>query len=92
MTSNARPSIKLHPTYEGSIALVTNDTFNAGVVQNMSTPDPTGRGRHRTVEGRNVMRWAFAGKVWWGDDPKKGEGKGTVLVMTSNSDNIIDLG
>ena len=91
-TSNAAANVKLHPTYEGYISLKTSTVFTSSVTMNPSTEDPSRQGRHRTVESRKVAKSVFEGGVWWGNDPDKDEGKGKVIVSTSNSDNTVNLG
>lgn len=88
-TSNSPAKIKLHPSYEGSISLKTN-LFTPVIVQK-STSDPSGKGRHRNVEVRRMVKGTLEGGVWWGDDPSKEEGKGTLEVSTSNGKNEVDL-
>jgi hypothetical protein len=90
-TTNSAVDVKLHPTYEGSISLKTSSYFSAGLLQRQGTPDPSGQGRHRTVDIRKVVKSVFEAGVWWGDDPNKDEGKGKVEVSTTNSNNIVQL-
>jgi hypothetical protein len=93
-TRNAAANVKLHATYEGSISFKTSPSgiFTSGILQKPGTQDPSGQGRHRTVDVREVVRSTFEGGVWWGDDPNKDEGKGKVVVQTSNSNNMVELG
>jgi hypothetical protein len=91
-TMNAAANVKLHATYEGSISLRTTPIFTVGIIQKPGAQDPSGQGRHRTVDVRKVVISTLEGGAWWGDDPNKDEGKGKVVVQTLNSKNMVELG
>ncbi|KAF8589476.1 hypothetical protein K439DRAFT_1612703 [Ramaria rubella] len=90
-TSNSPANIKLHATYEGSISLSTSSHSESSLLSQRNSQDPSGKGRHRTVDIRKMVKGALDAGVWWGDDSNKGEGKGKVVVKTSNAKNTVDL-
>ncbi|KAF8586657.1 hypothetical protein K439DRAFT_1408598 [Ramaria rubella] len=87
-TSNSRSSVKLHPTYEGSISLSTSTFLSPKVLSNSNIEDPSGQGRRRTVHSTTVGNGHLEANVKWGTD----EGSGNVVITTSNAGNEVDLG
>ncbi|KIM49587.1 hypothetical protein M413DRAFT_438772 [Hebeloma cylindrosporum] len=90
-TSNGVANIYLNPAYEGRFSLATSSVFRTSVHEHKEVVDPSGRGRQRQLQYKQVGRGTLEGTVQW--QGPKGEGKpnGAVVVRTSNSPISLDL-
>jgi hypothetical protein len=70
-TSNAPAMVQLHSTYEGDVALKT--TYIGDIdVRNVTTTDPSGGGRERTLSWGRTGRSVMGSLVW--DSPREETG------------------
>ncbi|KDR75472.1 hypothetical protein GALMADRAFT_483435 [Galerina marginata CBS 339.88] len=85
-TTNSPAHVSLPPAYEGSFSL-SSSPFSAPSLNQLNPPDPSGRGRQRTVQHYQVGGGQLNGNVSWGGD----RGQGTVSVRTTLSPSTLDV-
>lgn len=85
-TSNGGTDVHLHPTYEGSVSLVTTNGITA-VHPTPNVEDPSGRERPRVVQWDHRFKLWWLGWVGWGEKKKYGD----LTVRTSNGANTLYL-
>ncbi|PPQ88963.1 hypothetical protein CVT25_005062 [Psilocybe cyanescens] len=81
-TTNSPAVVSLDSAYEGSFSLLTSRYFHPRLHVNEEVEDPSGKGRQRRVDVKEVKRGEVYGDVLWGDEP---QAKGAVIVSTTNS-------
>lgn len=87
-TSNARAHASLHKAFEGPFMLRTSNA-GSSVTSGDNEEDPSGDGRHRTVDISRKVGGALDGKTWWGEWTSKG--KGWAHISSSNMPVSLDL-
>jgi len=80
-TSNSPATVSHHSAFEGTIAL--QSTIFPPSIDKREVEDPSGQGRHRSLEISRVARGVLAGVVYWGMDRK--EITGFTEVISTNS-------
>ncbi|KAG8833243.1 hypothetical protein FRC17_011074 [Serendipita sp. 399] len=84
-TSNGHIETRLHPAYEGDVALVTSNA-PLEVHEDETVKDPSGRGRKRIGIWNSRWNNFISGWVGWGE--KKAHA-GSVKASTSNGRNVL---
>ncbi|ETW74815.1 hypothetical protein HETIRDRAFT_482614 [Heterobasidion irregulare TC 32-1] len=83
-TSNSPAHVLLASAYEGTFSVGTS-LFSPVVDRNTRKEDPSGRGRERSVNVRNVRGGVVEGAVSWEPSELPRGGAGEVSLRTSNS-------
>lgn len=90
-TSNGFANIYLNPAYEGRFSLATSSVFRTSVHEHKEVVDPSGRGRTRQLQYKQIGRGTLEGTVQWQGSKSEEKPKGVVVVRTSNSPISLDL-
>ena len=83
-TSNSPAHVLLAPAYEGTFSVGTS-LFSPVVDRSTRKEDPSGRGKERSVNVRNVRGGIVEGAVSWEPSELPRGGAGEVSLRTSNS-------
>ena len=83
-TSNSPAHVLLAPAYEGTFSVGTS-LFSPVVDRSTRKEDPSGRGRERNINVRNVRGGVVEGAVSWEPSELPRGGAGEVSLRTSNS-------
>lgn len=84
-TANGPTNIHIHPTFEGSVTMVTSNGVNGMNGDDNDVEDPSGRGRTRLVTWDHMWKQWWLGWIGWGEKKKAGQ----LMVKTSNAVNIL---
>jgi hypothetical protein len=87
-TSNSPAELSLHPTFEGHFLLTSGSQWFNPVVHESQPDDPSGKGRSRVVQYRN-LRGSVDGDVYWGSESV--DSQGVANVRTSNAKVTLNL-
>lgn len=90
-TSNGLANIYLNPAYEGRFSLATTSVFRTSVREHEEVVDPTGRGRNRQLQYKQIGRSTVEGTVQWQGSKSEEKANGLVVVRTSSSPIYLDL-
>jgi hypothetical protein len=81
LTSNSPASVSHHSAFEGKIAL--KSTIFHPSVDKKDVIDPSGQGRHRSLEVLEAAGGVLTGVVYWGAERK--ELRGFTQIISTNS-------